>query len=156
MRRLVLILLVTSATLSIARAGFDDGLAAFEEGDHETALAIWQPLAEAGDARAQNALGDMYLYGRGVPRDVDKAIGWYEQAAAQGHADAQNHLGVIHANGLGVEVDRVTAFMWWKLAAERGHKDAPHALSVLGNRMTPSEIDEATARVEAWTRSHQP
>ena len=156
MHRLVPVLIMVLMAIPAAWASFEDGLAAFDDGDHAAALAIWQPLAEAGDADAQNALGDIYLYGRGVPRDAAAAIGWYEQAAAQGHADAQNHLGVIYANGFGVEVDRVTAFMWWKLAAARGHEDAPHALSVIGNRMTPAEIDEANARADAWSKAHQP
>ncbi|MEM7121802.1 MAG: tetratricopeptide repeat protein [Pseudomonadota bacterium] len=156
MHRVMLFLVVMLMAIPAAHACFDAGLAAFEEGDQAAALAIWQPLAEAGDADAQNALGDMYLYGRGVPRDAEAAIGWYEQAAAQGHADAQNHLGVIYANGFGVDVDRVTAFMWWKLAAERGHEDAPHALSVLANRMTAAEIDEANTRAEAWSTNQQP
>ncbi len=156
MHRLIQVLVAALLTMSAARADFDDGLAAFDEGDHAAALAIWQPLAEAGDADAQNALGDMHLYGRGVPRDAAAAIGWYEQAAAQGHAGAQNHLGVIYANGFGVEADRVSAYMWWKLAAARGHADAPHALSVLANRMTPAEIDAANVRAEAWSQNHQP
>ena len=156
MRHLVPVLVLGLVIVSRARAEFDDGLIAFDEGDHATAPVIWQPLAEAGDADAQNALGDMYLYGRGVPRDPTVAIDWYERAAAQGHAGAQNHLGVIHANGYGVAVDRVTAFMWWKLAAERGNNDASHALSVLGDRMTPSEINEANARAVDWSQGNEP
>ena len=35
-----------------AWADFDDGSAAYEHGDYETALEEWLPLAERGDAAA--------------------------------------------------------------------------------------------------------
>ena len=40
---------------------FDAGLQAYDAGDFATALKEWTPLAEQGDADAQNKLGVMYL-----------------------------------------------------------------------------------------------
>ncbi len=50
-----------------AWAGFDDGMAAYDRGDYETALREFRPLAEQGNALAQHNLGVMYDNGQGVP-----------------------------------------------------------------------------------------
>ncbi len=52
--------------------------------------------AEQGDARAQYNLGLMYVNGRGVPQDYEKAIDWFTKSAEQGFAGAQNNLGVMY------------------------------------------------------------
>ena len=46
-----------------ARAGYDEGLAAYIRRDYATALREWRPLAEAGDAQAQMHFGYMYNNG---------------------------------------------------------------------------------------------
>ena len=55
--------------------------------------------AKAGDARAQNELGEMYENGRGVKQDPAKAAHWYQLAAHQGFAAAQLNLGVLYETG---------------------------------------------------------
>jgi hypothetical protein len=50
-----------------------DGVAAYRAGDYATAFALWEPLAEAGDARAQFHLGALYYEGRGVARNTATA-----------------------------------------------------------------------------------
>ena len=55
--------------------------------------------AEQGCLLAQNHLGALYAYGRGVPQDDAEAVRWYRLAAEQGNADAQNNLGAFYAGG---------------------------------------------------------
>lgn len=50
-----------------------------------TALRELRPLAEQGNAGAQNRLGIMYEKGQGVPQDHAAAVKWYRKAAAQGY-----------------------------------------------------------------------
>ncbi len=58
----------------VAVAGqLEDGEAAFKRGDYATAFRLWRPLAEHGDADAQNNLGVMYRSGLGVPQDAVEA-----------------------------------------------------------------------------------
>ena len=45
---------------------FEDGLAAFNRGDHKTAVAMLTKAANKGDAKAQTMLGAMYSNGYGV------------------------------------------------------------------------------------------
>ena len=67
------LLLPASARADVADAAFRNGLAAFNEASYARAQEAWVPLATAGDARAQTALGFMYYSGRGVPRDPQRA-----------------------------------------------------------------------------------
>ena len=51
-------------------ADLQKGLDAAQKGDFATALKEWKPLAEQGNARAQNNLGLMYVKGQGVRNTV--------------------------------------------------------------------------------------
>ncbi len=78
-----------------AWAGFDEGVAAFDRGDYETALREFRPLAEQGNADAQNALGWMYYIGGGVLQDYVQAHMWYNLAAAQGDKAAAKNRDIV-------------------------------------------------------------
>ena len=70
MRRILATLAVVVALLfgaGSAWADLDDGLTSYQRGDYATAFREWLPLAEQGDALAQQYLGNMYATGRGVP-----------------------------------------------------------------------------------------
>ena len=60
-----------------------DAIAAWERGDYRTAFEIWQPLAERGDNNAQFGLVNLYTYGKGAPRDYQKAYMWLIIGAAE-------------------------------------------------------------------------
>ena len=76
--------------------------------------------AEAGDAKAQNALGGMYYMGLGVPQDYAEARRWYGLAAAQGLAEAQLCLGLMCKEGQGGPREQ----KWWvPQAREVGFSD---------------------------------
>src|SRR5262249_23515822 len=99
-------------------APMEDGQTAYNAGDYATAMRLWRPLAEQGDARAQNNLGVLYENGKGVPQDINEAVKWYRLAAEQGYAGSQNNLGLIYAIGRGgVARDPLHAYMWFSLAA---------------------------------------
>ncbi len=85
-------------------------------------------LANEGDACAQNNLGLMYQYGRGVEQSYEKAVEWYLKAAEQGFARAQNNLGVMYSNGTGVEQSYEKAAEWVLKAAEQGLARAQYKL----------------------------
>ena len=51
MKKLACTLLLLSSAL--VQAGFDEGVAAADKGDYQTAFKEWKPLAEQGDADAQ-------------------------------------------------------------------------------------------------------
>ena len=87
---LLLIVILTLSTQSFA--GFIDGLSAYNTGDYATALREWKVLANKGDAEAQNRLGIMYKYGKGVVQDTAEANKWFRKAADQGDIIAQYNM----------------------------------------------------------------
>lgn len=89
------------------------------------------PEAEAGDASAQNRIGEMYEFGQGVDRDPDSAFSWYQKAAEQGNLTAWHNLGRCYNFGTGVEQDYETAEQWYRKAAEQGHQQAMFFLGTL-------------------------
>lgn len=114
-----------------ARADFDAGFAAYDQGDYATALEHWLPLAEAGDGAAQNWLGRMYAFGKGVPRDVEQAMIWFRRSADQGHAEGQWSLGKIYHEGRLVPQDVAEGLRWLNLAANQGDAAAQYDLGMI-------------------------
>ena len=117
------------ALIGVAAAGpLEDGQAAYQRGDYAEAMRLWRPLAEQGDAGAQNNLGVMYANGQGVPQDYAQALIWTRKAANQGYAVAQNNLGVMYRDGQGVSLDYAQAAIWFRKAADQGDAVAQNNL----------------------------
>jgi TPR repeat protein len=76
---------------------FEDGVAAYDRKDYAAALWIFRPLAEQGNASAQNNLGVMYAIGNGMPQDYVEAHKWANLAAAQGNKVAEKFMDSIAA-----------------------------------------------------------
>lgn len=66
-----------------AYAGFDEGWAAYVDGDYATALQEWRSLAEQGDGTAQYNIAVMYDTGQGVAQDDVEAYAWYSLAVTK-------------------------------------------------------------------------
>ena len=126
-----LIVLIGLGGAGSARADFDAGYRAYQSGDYETALREWKPLAEQGDAVAQNNFGFMYSEGLGVPQDYMESWKWYRKAAEQGYATAQYNLGIMYAEGQGVLQDDKEAVKWYRKAAEQGYAKAQTNLGIM-------------------------
>ena len=109
---------------------YQKGLDAAKQGDYATVLKEFKPLAERGDASAQNYLGEIYIHGLGVPRDDKTAVKWFTLAAEQGHAEAQNNLAVISSERL-FGVGYKTAVKWYTLAAKQGYAPAQLGLGAM-------------------------
>lgn len=99
---------------------WEDALAAHDAGRYEEALALLEPLAEAGNLDAQNKLSHMYWYGEGTEPDYAKALNWSQTAAAAGSASAMYDIGVHYRTGLGVDQSDEEAFGWFLKSAEAG------------------------------------
>ena len=89
---LAAIILVLSFAAPVAAGPFEDAAAAYGRGDYATALQLFRPLADQGNAGAQFNLGVMYAKDQGVPQNYAEAVRWYRLAADQGDANAQNNL----------------------------------------------------------------
>jgi TPR repeat protein len=80
--------LLAVALIGVAAAGpLEDGQAAYQRGDFATALQIFRPLAEQGNAAAQRMLGAAFASGQGVPQDYVSAHMWLNLAATSRATD---------------------------------------------------------------------
>jgi uncharacterized protein len=105
---------------SVAAGPREDAGVAYKKGDYATALRMWRPLAEQGDAVAQTGLALMYEAGQGVTQNYNIAMHWYRKAADQGEAIAQSGVGMMYLFGQGVPKDYRVAAVWFQKAAEQG------------------------------------
>ena len=124
-----------------ARADMASGWEAYTAGDYETAIRIWQPLAEDGDHQAAYALGQAFQ----IMGQPGRAAPWYEQAAHRDVTEAQILLGTIYARGAGVPRDLVRAYAWLYRAAEKNSPNAQLILDSVAGLMTAEEIEAAKA-----------
>ena len=90
--------------------------AAYDRANYQTALKVWMETAEAGDARAQYYVGEIYEKGLGIAPDYAQAAVWYRKASEQGLAQAQINLGFLYEKGLGVPQDSRQALLWYRKA----------------------------------------
>ena len=108
-----------------------EGLARYAMGDHARAIAVLHPLADQGNAVAQEILGKIHLTGEGTARDNIVAFKRFLQAAEQGRAEAQLELGRMYRDGVGISADGNSAMYWFDRAAKQGAPDAYNAIGEL-------------------------
>ncbi|WP_081436654.1 tetratricopeptide repeat protein [Burkholderia lata] len=77
----------------------EDAARAFQRTDYATALALWRPLAEQGNSRAEIGLGKLYESGLAVPKDQAQANVWFQKAANQGDAEGECIVGLGYVMG---------------------------------------------------------
>lgn len=116
-----LLLLWPISVIAAESANVAVALGARLAGDIEATKSLWSdfqkksfsslftsamPMAEAGSPSAQFILGEMYLSGSGVEKDIDAAMKWLTLAAAQRLPAACSRLSNAYAIGNGVPKDR--------------------------------------------------
>src|SRR6476620_9915568 len=127
-KHLVAAVLVALLSAPLSAQTVKAGIDAWQRADYASAVAIWRPLAEQGDADAAFNLGQAYRLGRGVTINLGAAQSWFLRAATSGHVDAQTTLGLLlFQNG-----DQAGGLKWLKQAAEKGE---PRALLVYGTAL---------------------
>jgi uncharacterized protein len=154
--KFLLALFVCAGSAPAVAGPYEDAVSAYDQGDYRTALDVYQPLADQGDARAQHNLGVMYANGQGVPQDHAAAVSWWRRAAEQGFAQAQGALAVMYERGEGVRRDLVQAHKWYSLAASRfdlsdKYRDITfRKRDLVAAKMTPGQIAEAENLAREW------
>ncbi|MES1943961.1 hypothetical protein PC39_07599 [Salinisphaera sp. PC39] len=89
---------------------------AHDRADYKTALKVWMPAAEAGDAKAQVNVGEIFEKGLGTEPNYEAAVIWYRKAAEQGNKRGLFNLGTMYEQGKGVEENRVKALNLYRQA----------------------------------------
>jgi TPR repeat protein len=117
---------------SVVAGPLEDGRAAYRSGNYPTAMRLLRPLADKGNAEAQDYLGTIYTFGEdlGVPRDDAAALTWYRKAANQGYAKAQFNLSFLYMLGRGVPEDQAASTSWARKAANQGYPAGQYMLGL--------------------------
>jgi hypothetical protein len=110
------------------------------------ALELFSGPADAGDAYAQAALGEI-LETADVLMDEARAVGYYRLAAERGVSRAQLRLGDMCRDGRGAEKNLEDAYMWYYLAHLNGDETAKSRLDELEGKgiLRGKSVSGATA-----------
>jgi len=134
---------------------FNSGLDAFNAGNYKEAFAVWWPLAQHGDAKAQASLGFLYYSGKGVGRDDQRALLWFSRAAEAGQPTAQFFLGLQYYYGKGVKRDLAKAYSWCDIALTNGYSESLFCRDSVALEMTPEEKRQSTVLTTEFLKTHE-
>lgn len=106
---------------SLWAGSFEEAEKAYWNGQYKLAASIWEPMAKAGDADAQNGMGLIYAFGNEeIRKEFFTARHWYTLSARQGNAEAYYNLGVLYLNEKMLNY-RAAALENFLKGAELGH-----------------------------------
>lgn len=109
---------------------YEDGFGVQQNIERAIRLYTNDVLLMQSYSHAQYALGNIYYLGKGVEKDITKAISAFKFAATKGHVDAQYMLGYLYYSETGVQRNCAEAIEWLRLSANEGNKDAEKLLAV--------------------------
>lgn len=126
-------------------ATYEEGYEAYKAEHYDSAAKIWSSEELGSDIRALFSLGRLYMNGKGVEVNQQKAVEYYQKAADGGHLSAQFNLGLAYFKGAGVSKNIEQAMALWRGAAEAGHDGAQYNVGALLWQGELVEQDQATA-----------
>ncbi|UAL08261.1 MAG: sel1 repeat family protein [Candidatus Methanogranum gryphiswaldense] len=98
--------------------------------DHKIALSYCTVCAEKGNIDSMSTIGFMYLMGKGVSKDKEKAMYWLKKAADLGSGEAMYRIGSMYEEGLCfTEPDLKEAAKWYTFSASAGNKDGQYSMA---------------------------
>tara|TARA_Y100001970_G_scaffold223914_1_gene275775 strand:+ start:991 stop:1452 length:462 start_codon:yes stop_codon:yes gene_type:complete len=99
-------------------------------------------LATQGVSVSQYNTGINYFTGRGIDKDLEKAVYWYQRASEQGHSKAPFNIAIIYANGDIKGKNFSLALEYFRLSADRGNKEAKEFLKKI-NTISDLSLEDA-------------
>jgi len=143
------LLLSCAAHAALPAADLADADAAYAKKAYPEALQKYTKLANAGNATAQQHLGEMYLNGEAGAVDADKATQWLTKAAAKGNAAASAQLDLLRQRQ-----QHAKELAWWTtqydgsdVRTDDYRCPAPRFPAV---SKINEEIDSVSARMKNW------
>jgi len=119
---------------------------AYDRADYKSALRIWMNAAEAGDAEAQNNVGEIFERGLGGEPNYEAAVTWYQKAADSGNSRALFNLGTLYEQGLGVPEDKLKALNLYRRSWGIGEDNLMYASAAQREQaQLRAELDQSLA-----------
>ena len=84
--------------------------------NYKEAVKLYKKAGDQLDQTGHCYLGYCYLYGRGIPKDLEQAYICFSNSAYKGNPNAMYKLGDMYLNGLFVKKNQDTAFFWFNEA----------------------------------------
>jgi TPR repeat protein len=133
------------ASLGDGEARYRAASLAAAAGDYGEAIALYERAVRENDWRAMLDLGQLYENGRGVPRDLARAVALYERA--EGSPWAHFKLGVLYLEGgENLPRDYAKARGWLQRSAGEGSAGARNNLGLMAERGLGTRVDDTEAR----------
>jgi len=129
-KQLCLLAAFSLVNLSVFSQTLEEAENAEKRGDNKEAYAIYNKLANQGDAIAQFNMGFFNQRGKGTSTDYDAAESWYGRSAQQGYAKAQENLAWMYTYH---RKDVARGAYWYEKAAAQQEANAIAALPSLYN-----------------------
>ncbi|MBR6136767.1 MAG: sel1 repeat family protein [Bacilli bacterium] len=92
------------------------GIRYYHDQDYEVALEYFHLAGSMGNSKAIGNIGVCYMYGEGVPAEVDIALSYFKIAMELRDVDAFYELGKIYCDGIGVEKDKELGVYYYENA----------------------------------------
>lgn len=140
MKKILIFLVISINSISLAWADLQDGIDAYADQNFEKAIKVLTPLANKGDSQAQFYLGLTYDYRNSDFYDEELSDEWLEKSALQGNIDAQFKLGDksawrAHLSKISYKDDAdehiFNAINWLTKASNQGDIPSSHYLAGL-------------------------
>ena len=144
-----------SATNFFTSDNYWEGKTAYDKGNFEGALRLWEKSANKGISEAQSFVGALYHAGQGTKKDYKKAMELYLKSAKQGISRSQLAIGSMYADGHGVKKDNVMARMWFTIAQINDHDHAQQYIKKIDARMTTKEIKKSDEIAIVWLNANR-
>ena len=151
--RLAAVAAAVLAGSPVAAGPLEDGVAAYESGAYDRAMALLLPLAEAAEPEAQFLVGQMHDFGQGVVQDDSTALTWYFTAARMGHGGAQFGVARMLDSGEGLLQRFVDSYAWASIAADQGVPGAAAHRDLIGSILSARELVRAKEdAIQFWQK----
>ena len=113
MFKFVSLLVYLTLALGYAYAADTAGYLAYQRGDYQQAIQLWEKEAESGSYLAAHNLGVLHEQGTGTTSDMKLAAKWYLTAAKAGYAPSQFAIARLFEEGIGVPKNLQEARFWF-------------------------------------------
>ena len=115
-----------------------------EQGRIQEALQWYEQASAQGNQYADYRLGKLYLTGKNVPKDIEKAVRHLTASTEAGNQYAQYALGKLYLMGRDIPQDREKALYWITQAAGQGNEYAQFFLDRWDTMGPPSVMLSVT------------
>lgn len=110
--------------------------------DYKLAKHYFERASAAGAANADGYLGEMHLYGLGVPKDPKRAFKYFRKGTKGNSPIAKNGLGILYRDGIEVQQDLNEALKLFIQAADDGLAEAQYNAGCLLHKLHPLTHDD--------------